>query len=346
MPTTLPLLPSSDKTTNLDDFSLPPSIQTRLQSRRKYSSSSTPSSISTLSPSSSISDSDLENEQPLPSPPRSHRITLAHTPIDRALALNLLSASILEQRRTATRTLVTHPLNVICLLLATSLLTKACCYRRSWDDAPIVFLAITMLWLAWGTFIRILAGWGYARHAGVVRESEWPGSDEVLVVKVRTENDDAAAGAIPGDIPRRWWPAFLSSATRRSNRATGTNAERRYRLDASSLQYDLEISLVDSLSDEPEQGPEAIIGVLILRHVTSPSKLNRKGRGRGGQAWIRGWAVSCRLSSAAPFPSLQHDFLSTHPCAIPLTTVHSQPRSPQPTATTASAPPFSPPLFT
>ena len=154
-----------------------------------------------------------------------------------------------------------------------------------------------MLWLAWGTFFRIMVGWGYARHARRVRESEWLGGDEVLVVKVRLENDDdATAGAIPGDNPRRWWQPFLSSAIRYPSRATDTNERGSPPLDANSLQYDLETNPVDLNLHEPEHDPVpgAIIGVLILRHVpsTSNGKLNRKGRHRGGKAWIRGWAVS------------------------------------------------------
>jgi len=152
-----------------------------------------------------------------------------------------------------------------------------------------------MLWLAWGTFFRIVAGWGYARHARRVRESEWVGGDEVVVVKVRTQNDATATAGNRDALTHRW-PAFLSSAFHHSNRATGTTARASHLLDANSLQYDLETMPVDLNPDEPEPEPESraevIIGVLILRHVASASKLNRKGRHRGGQAWIRGWAVS------------------------------------------------------
>ena len=126
----------------------------------------------------------------------------------------------------------------------------------------------------------------------MVRESDWLGGDEVLIVKVRPENDDDST-ADTGNKRMHWLSHFLSAAASRTKGKAGTKSNQTI-LDINNLQYDLETIPVDLNPDEPEheQNPETIIGVLILRHVASPSKLNRKGHNRGGQAWIRGWAVS------------------------------------------------------
>jgi len=211
-----------------------------------------------------------------------------------------------------------------------------------------------MFWTGWGTFFRIVAGYGYARNARRVRESEWLGEDEVLVVKVPHETAMKRE-----DTRTRWWSRTLSSATHRAHATSGTKASRLLILDVNTLPYDVETlpDPVDLGTNELECPPETIIGVLILRHVPASSKVSRKSRCRGGRAWIRGWAVS----RAAPVPSVisalhlrflhftnltsLHDFrrvsIQIYSTAQSLTPAS---RSPQPAATSAPAPPFLLPL--
>jgi len=132
----------------------------------------------------------------------------------------------------------------------------------------------------------------------------------VLVVKTHLPNEDAAAHR--GDTRKYWW------TNRRANAAHGTESRRQNILDNNHLQYDLETLPVDLRPDEPEQVAEEIIGVLILRHVPSPSnnKLSRKGRGRGGRAWIRGWAVSRSFSLPFPLPKSLAPFSNHNPITL------------------------------
>jgi len=181
---------------------------------------------------------------------------------------------------------------------------KACCYRRSWDDIPIVLLAIIMFWTGWGTFFRVVAGWGYVRHARRVRESEWLGSHEVLVVKLSWEG----ATSDREDTRSCWWNF------RRKNRVPGKQEKEHYSLDRHNLAYDLETlpAPVDVQIEQSETQFEGIIGVLILRHVPSASKVSRRCRSRGGRTWIRGWAVS-RLCPSFYSTLALH---ATHSCRI------------------------------
>ncbi|KAF2273539.1 acetyltransferas-like protein [Westerdykella ornata] len=103
----------------------------------------------------------------------------AETHADRTAALRLVADSIAQQRQTAAKALITHPLNLSVYLAAVAIVAKS--LWRTQDDLFLLLTTLAGLTSIYLVAIRFAVG-GYLALAEQIGW-DWLGEDRVLVVK-------------------------------------------------------------------------------------------------------------------------------------------------------------------